>query len=85
MKLRMLRESLRNRSELRHQCFNFPANQLLAKPFNRLANQLIPQTEREHDARAEEIVIGSEQGGSKCVLGSRVHGIAARPVKQARE
>jgi hypothetical protein len=67
----MLRESQRNLSELRHQFFNFSANQLLAKPFNRLTNQLVPQAECEHDTGAEDIIV-VEQGGSKCVLGSGV-------------
>ena len=76
--LGVLRKILCDRSEIRHQLFNFPADQFLAKPFNRFANQLVSQAEREHDAGAEEIAIGSEQGGGKGVLSSRVDCIAAR-------
>ena len=77
-KLRMLSKLLRDHPEIRHQFVNFPADQLLAQPFNRLTNQLIPQTKRKHDAGAEDLVARSEQSGGKCVLGARVHSIATR-------
>ena len=83
-KLRMLRKFLGNRSEIRHQFFDFPANQFLAKPFNRFANQLVPQAKRKHDAGAEDLLVGPEQGGGKCILGSRVYCVATRALLQRK-
>jgi len=77
-KLRMLSKFLRDRPEIRHQLFNIPANQFLAKPFDDLADQLVPQAQRKHDTGAGEQFVGAEQGGGKCVLGSRVDRIASR-------
>lgn len=81
-KLRMLRKPLRDRAKTCHQFFNFHANQFLAEPFNSFANQLVAQAERKHDPGAENLLIAAEQRGSKCVLGSGVHGVAARAFLQ---
>jgi hypothetical protein len=45
----MLSEFLRDQSEVSHQLFDIPANQFLAKPFDRFTDQLVPQAERKHD------------------------------------
>ena len=83
-KLRMLSKFLRDRPEIRHQLFNFRADQFLAKAFNRFTNQSVPQAERKHDTGAEDLFVGAEQGGSKCVLGSRVYCIATRALLQRK-
>ena len=70
-KLRVLRKSPCSRSEIRHQFFDFPSYQFLAKPFNRFTDQLIAQTKRKHDATAEAaLFLGAEQSGGKCVFGA---------------
>src|SRR5258708_12169060 len=79
-KLRMLRKLLRDRPEIRHQLFNLSANQLLAQPLDRLANQLVPQTKRKHDTRAECFALGTKQCRSKPVLCSRGHPVAPPPL-----
>ena len=73
----MLGKFLCDRPEARHQLFNFPANQLLAQVFNRFTNQLVAQAKRKHDSGTEDFFVRPEQRGGKCVLGSRVHGVAA--------
>ena len=76
-KLRMLRKFLRDCPEIRHEVFKFLANEFFAQPFNRFANQFVPQAERKHDAGAEDFFVGGQQGGGKCVLGARVYRVAA--------
>ena len=83
-KLRMLSKFLRDRPEIRHQLFNIPANQFLAKPFDDLADQLVPQAQRKHDTCAEDLLAGGEQRCGECVLRSRVDRIAAIALLQRK-
>ena len=66
----MLRQLLSNRSEAGHQIFDFRADQFGAKPFNCFTNQLVSKTGSEHNARAKDLVVGSEESGRKCILGA---------------
>lgn len=66
--LRVLRQSLRDDVERRHERFDFTTNQFSAEQFDRLAHQRVFLPQSEHHARAGRSRVTTEQRGSQCVL-----------------
>src|SRR5579862_8668742 len=78
----MLRQALYDYAEVRHQFFNFLADQALSEEFNRLTNQLVALAKGQHNPGTPESATGGQKGGGKSVLGTRVHCVAPRTVVQ---
>jgi hypothetical protein len=80
--LRMSGKFPRDRSEIRHQLFNVPADQLLSQAFNRLANQMVAQAEGKHDTGAENLLAEVEQRRSKpCSRGNRTSRVCSEVMR----
>ena len=79
----MLRQALYDYAVVRHQFFNFLADQALSEEFNRLTNQLVALAKGQHNPGTPESATGGQKGGGKAY--SEPECTASLPAPSCRE